>query len=160
MRPFLTFALRDLLVIAMMLVAWWAEGRWAGVTGTLLAVAAGVLTTVVAFIAHEWGHLVGCWLSGARVHAADRLLSVLLFSFNVKHNDRRQFLALSWGGYLASLLALGAIALTVPTDRLAGWVTWSLTAVGLVVTFVLEVPTTIRVMRGAPLPRGIAYVDR
>lgn len=159
MRSFVPFALRDLVVLTVMGIAWWLEGRWAGVAGMAVAIGAGALTTVVAFLGHEWGHLTGCWLSGARVHAPAKLWSVFLFFFDVKRNDRRQFLALSWGGYVASLLALAIMAFTVPTDRLAGWVAWALTAVGIAVTFALEVPATVRVMRGAPLPRGAVYVD-
>lgn len=150
------FALRDFAILMATAVAWWAEGGG----GIVVAVVAGALTTVVAFIGHEWGHLAGCWLSGARVHAPSRLWSVFLFNFDVKRNDRRQFLALSWGGYAASLLALVLMAFAVPTDRLAGWVAWTLTTIGVGVTLVLEVPTTIRVLRGGPLPRGAVYVDR
>lgn len=163
MRRFLPFALRDVGVLALSAVAWWLDaelrsGAIGGAAPTVAGVAAGALSFVAAFVLHEWGHLLGAVHSGAVVHAPTRLWSIFLFYFDTGHSTRRQFLAMSWGGYAASTLALVAILLGVPWSALSGQVALALTAVGFVATLSMEFPMTIRVWKGAPLPRGGVYV--
>ena len=155
------FLLRDLAVGAATAVGWWGDA-WArahaeGVLAIALAVVAAVLTALCGYLVHEWGHLTASWLSRSVVEAPARLTSPFLFRFDTVRNDRRQFLAMSAGGYLASVLALGVIVALVPWPALSATVTLVLTALGVLATFVLEVPVTWRVLRGQPLPGGGLY---
>jgi hypothetical protein len=65
---------------------------------------------------------------------------------------------MSYGGYIASILGLGLVFALVSLDRLSGQVALGFTGFGLLVTAVLEIPTTVRVLRGRDLPTGFAYV--
>jgi hypothetical protein len=155
----LKFGLRDALLVALTAAVWvFAEQRPDSATPWWLSVAAGVLLGVSGFVLHEWGHLLGARLSGGTAVPARSLRSIFLFAFDVEHSTARQFLAMSYGGYAASILGLGAVIALASLDRLSGQVALGFTGFGLLVTAVLEIPTTIRVLRGDDLPAGFAYV--
>ena len=159
MRPFVRFAARDLLVCALCALAWVADARLRaagtiGVEAWGLALTAGLLTVVVAFSCHEWGHLFGTWLAGGVAHAPARLWSVFLFSFDVEKSDTRAFLWMSYGGYAASVLALALMVVGLPRGATSSYVALAATALGVFATFALEIPTTVRVARGGRLPSG------
>ncbi len=161
MRPFARLAARDLALALLCAALWVADAQlWERGDGlaVFVGIATGVMTVLVAFFGHEWGHLTGALLAGATVHAQP-LSSPFLFHFDVARSNRRQFLAMSYGGYAASLLGLVVVAAAVPWDRWSGWTALVLVGAGLLVTAVLETPAHVRVMRGAPLPRGAVYVD-
>lgn len=164
LRPFVRFLLRDAAVVALLAAVWWLDVslRNAAVTGPwsyAVAISAGLLTTLVGFFCHEWGHLLGTLLANGVAHAPRRLTSPFLFFFDVATSDRRAFLIMSLGGYVASALALAVIVLTVPWGSLSGLVALVATTLGVIATFALEVPTTIRVARGGPLPNGGVFAD-
>lgn len=151
---------RDTLFFAATVGLWWLERRSSGSTGAsarALQTAAGVSAAVVGFLIHEWGHLAGALLAKSRVHYPNRILAPLLFHFDSASNDKRQFLFMSYGGYLASAVGVALIASLAPLDARSGRLALGLAGLGLVVTFVAEVPITVRVLRGAPLPTGYAY---
>ena len=150
---------RDALITAACACLWWLDlrGELAGLAGTVLSVLAGLSTGLVAFLAHEWGHAMGAKWSGARISFADRLISPFLFFFDTGASTRNQFIAMSMGGYVASAVALVAALLWLPRDQLSGQVGLVIVALGVVATLVAEVPTTIRVARGGPMPRGYVY---
>lgn len=165
LSAFRSFAVRDLLALAGLCAAWSLDARLRGAGGEPVALAygvgvlAGLWTTLVAFLCHEWGHLAGTVLAGGTAHAPRSLLSPFLFYFDVARSDRRAFLWMSYGGYLASALSLAALVALVPHEALSGRVALGTAALGVLVTFALEVPTTIRVARGAALPRGGVFAD-
>ena len=146
---------RDLAIAVAAAALWSASARRP--EAAALGVAAGVLAAVCGFLLHEWGHLVASLGCGSVVHFPDRVLAPLLFHFDTRKNDRRQHLLMSAGGYAASALGTAAIV------ALSSWSTWSgrtaisLSVLGAVATVVLEMPTTVRVLRGGPLPDGYAY---
>ena len=151
---------RDASIVALTVAAWTLDTALAGRAGRevpVLGVVTGLATALVGFLAHEWGHLAGALLAGSRVHFPNRLTAPLLFHFDVEHNDRRRFLAMSYGGFAASALALIVMVALFPADRVAGRTALVLAGVGTVVSLVAEVPTAIRVARGAPLPTGYAF---
>src|SRR3546814_13512735 len=81
-----------------------------GTTGaTAVAIIAGLLLPVSAYFVHEWGHLSGALASGSRVHFPRNAAAVFLFRFDVDQNDRRQFLAMSAGGYIASIVVVALL---------------------------------------------------
>jgi len=147
---------RDVLLVALTAAAWWLDARF-GRASLPVGVLAGVLTAVTGFLAHEYGHLAASLASGAQVTYPRSALSTLLFHFDSARNDRRQFLWMSLGGYAATALAVGLIAVLAPLEATSGRTALLLAAGGMVVTFVLEVPITVGVLRGGPLPLGVAY---
>jgi len=156
-----TTLLRDLAALALAAVLWWADAvgpRAPGPRSLLVATGAGVSAGVVGFLLHEWGHLAAALAAGSHVHYPDRLLAPLLFHFDTARNDRRQFLWMSYGGYAASAVGVALIACLAPLDRWSGQLALGLAGLGMVVTLIAELPTTVRVARGAPLPTGYAFV--
>ncbi|MFN7951743.1 MAG: hypothetical protein U0610_08440 [bacterium] len=153
-------ATRDALIVAAAGAAWIGDTALAGRSdgGTAaLGIATGVLTALVGFLTHEWGHLAGALLAGSTVHFPNRIIAPLLFHFDGNRNGRRQFLAMSYGGFAASAVALALLVWLVPGDRWSGRTALVLAGIGTLVTLVAEVPTAVRVARGAPLPTGFAF---
>ncbi len=152
MRRFVPFLVRDLsITLATIALALFdARMRHAGASGawaTSVGVLTGVLVTLVAFGLHEWGHLSGALGSGGVVEAPRTIASVFLFEFDEKASTREQFLAMSLGGYLASIAAVAAIACWIDLGSASGVTTLLLAGVGILLTFALELPKTWRVYR-------------
>lgn len=122
-----------------------------------MGVLVGLSTGVAGFLVHEWGHAIGAKVSGATIYFAERVTSTFLFFFDTTKSTARQFVAMSMGGYVASALALWAAVAWLPRDRLSGQVGLLVVGLGVVATVVAELPTTIRVARGGPMPRGHVY---
>jgi hypothetical protein len=164
LKPFVRFAFRDVVIVVVLVAAWWCdtelrERQIDGLLAWSVGIAAGLLTTLAAFLCHEWGHLLGAVGSSGVVHAPKRLWSPFLFFFDVAASDRRAFLWMSYGGYIASAIALAALCFALPWHALSGRVALATAAVGVAATFALEVPKTIRVARGGALPRGAVFAD-
>ena len=159
MSPAARLLLRDGLITASCACLWWLEARGGltGLGGTVISILAGLSTGVVAFLVHEWGHAAGSKLSGATIYFADRVTSLFLFFFDTDASTKQQFVAMSMGGYAASAVALVAALVWLPRDQLSGQVGLAIVGIGIVATLVAEVPTTIRVARGGPMPRGYVY---
>jgi hypothetical protein len=159
-------ALRDALLLALALAAWVAVAAldpalspWLTIGVAIVAV---VLTSLAIYLVHEWGHLIGAWLGGATVEVADRPTAVFLFRFDTGRSSRREFLAMSYGGFVASVLSVALLLVVLPFDGaagVAGKVAIGLAVLGVFTTFALEGPTAWRVARGGPLPTGAAYVS-
>lgn len=150
---------RDSLITIVLVALWSLESRGTRVGPSwALPVLTGFFTALVGFLLHEWAHLAGALATGSKVHYPNRVLAPLLFHFDTEENDRAQFLAMSYGGYVGSAIGTLAILLFAPLDTLAGRTALGLAVVGGIVTAVAEVPTTVRVLRGGPLPTGYAFV--
>lgn len=162
-KSFWMLLVRDGLIAAAAAALWlWLLplGKPAHAGLILLHVAAGLMTVVVGFLLHEWGHLGGAWISGsAFVLPASPFETPFLFRFNNVRNSRGQFCAMSLGGFASSLLFVAFLLLAAPRGLLASHVAQALTAIGVLATLVSEVPGLVRVMRGAPIPGGAAYVS-
>jgi membrane-associated protease RseP (regulator of RpoE activity) len=128
-----------------------------GPAALALGATAGILVAVAGFLLHEWGHWLGARWTGSVVHYPRSVLAPLLFHFDTRANDRRQFLAMSLGGYLASVVGVGLVVALTDRAAWSGRVALALTVGGMLVTAALEIPTTVRVLRGRPLPDGFAY---
>jgi hypothetical protein len=137
-----------------------ARGRAAGgSTAIAVGIVTGSFVVLCGFLVHEWGHLAGCFLSGAEVHAPKRLGTVFLFHYGVTRSTPKQFLWMSYGGYLASIVGMAVILAWADLSSVSGLTAVVLAGLGVAVTFALEIPTTFRVARGGPLPgRGGVYV--
>lgn len=117
-----------------------------------VAIAAGVMIPVAGFLAHEWGHWLGARRSRGTVHMADSLWTVFLFDFRPQENSREQFLSVSYGGFIASAVVVLLLVSTLSLGHLADRIALGLTVLGVMATFVLEVPPAWRVYRGGPMP--------
>ena len=154
----LPFALRDASIFTLTGVLMWYDAAAGDASPPLLAIATGLFGTLCGFLLHEWGHLLGAMWTGSKV-AFPRLGSPFLFLFDVSQNGPRQFLAMSYGGYAGSIVALILLGSLLSPHMLSGQVGLGAATLGVLATFVLEVPTTLRVRRGEPLPsQGPAYV--
>jgi hypothetical protein len=153
---------RDAVLVALTWFAWRADALLRIETGFVpaaVAVLAGTLAALCAYLAHEWGHLLAAKASGAAVHYPERITSTFLFFFDVARSDSRQFLAMSLGGFAASAIALPLLVLALPAGALSTWVAYALAGAGLVATLATELPPFFRVLRGGRLPRGFVYRD-
>jgi hypothetical protein len=160
----LTFAARDCALLLGTLALWWCDAALrtqpASLSRALVAVLTGLATALCGFLAHEWGHLAGARLAGAKVELSAQLYALFLFKFDVSHNGRREFLAMSYGGYAASIASLALMALLLPRDALSGLLGLTAGGLGVLATLLLELPVTLRVHRGGPLPsEGVVYVS-
>ena len=129
-----------------------------GPAARALQVLSGLGVAVVAALLHEWGHLLGSLLTGSRIRFPKRTLTPLLFDFDVAANSRRQFLAMSFGGYAGSALGLLLLTWVLPPTQLAGYVAWVVAGGGVLATLVLEAPVTLRVLRGDAPPAALLTV--
>lgn len=157
-----SIVLRDLLVIGLSILLW----QWShplhdrGAAGAMtVAIIAGLLLPLSAYFVHEWGHLCGALASGSRVHFPRNAMAVFLFRFDVDKNNRCQFLAMSTGGYVASLVAVALLLATLNLHYLADRIALTLALLGVLATFILELPPFWKVWHGAPLPHGAAFVS-
>lgn len=154
----LPLLLRDGALLAGCLILWLQiplEGgglRWTD----LLAAS---LTVFCAYLLHEWGHLLGAFWGRSVVELAPSVFSVFLFKFDTALNNRQQFLRMSAGGFIASLVAIVLLLWLLPDEGWARRLTLVLTALGVLATFILELPSAWRVARGASLPIGAAFVQ-
>jgi hypothetical protein len=158
---FSQFLVRDLALTGVAALTWVADRKLrarGGIGPGAVGVAAGIAAPALAFLLHEWGHLVGAKASGGVANPAASLASAFLFHFDCEQSTRTQFLAMSAGGYVASAVGLAAILSGTP-PTLSGIVARRLAAVGVLVTVALEVPTTVRVILGGPLPSGGVYAN-
>ncbi|HXG28998.1 MAG TPA: hypothetical protein VNJ47_09145 [Nevskiales bacterium] len=154
-RVTVKLALRDLTLVALTILLWLASLRLEPGTSPWavpVAIAAGVMIPVGGFLAHEWGHLIGAWASGARVHMSASLWTLFLFDFRPGENSREQFLSLSCGGFIASALVVALLLAVLSPARLADAIALGLTLLGVLATFVLEVPPAWRAYRKGVLP--------
>ncbi|MGH8461547.1 MAG: hypothetical protein ACRESS_08085 [Stenotrophobium sp.] len=154
---------RDGLLIAATAALWMYTlnlGTALGVWPVTLNILTGLMTVLIGYLLHEWGHLIGAWFSGSAVHLPQGALSSpFLFRFDTGLNNRRQFLAMSAGGFIASAAVVVALLLALPAGRLASHVALVLTLLGVLATFVLEIPPAWKVFRGGAMPGGSAFVS-
>lgn len=160
---FFALALRDGLLTALTVSVWLLTlraGPAHGLGGIALHVFTGLMTVLCGFFMHEWGHLLGAWSAGSAFELPARLAeSPFLFRFNNVRNSRAQFCVMSLGGFASSIIFVALLLLVLPGHLLASYVAQGLTAVGVLATLITEVPGLVKVMRGAPLPQGSAYVS-
>jgi len=116
-----------------------------------VAVAAGAAVAYAGFLFHEWGHLAGARVGGCQIALPTSVRSVFLFGVDPARNRREPFLALSLGGFIASGVAVVFLLAVLSFHWLADIVALFLTGLGVLATFVLEIPPAWRVYR---MPAG------
>jgi len=146
-------ALRHGAIVLAAFTLWGAADAWAMSSGLLLAETVALLNaifagTVIAYIAHEWGHFTGARISGAVSPVLKEPFSFFMFNFKDELNTQSQFLSMSAGGSFANWGLFVLMFILLPLN------TWS-QAMFLATTFaiavsvsVFEFPIINRVMYG------------
>jgi L-serine deaminase len=155
------FAFRDLVLLGICLLLWQLNLSALASINLLTAVLCGALTVIVTVLVsyqtHEWGHLTGAVAAGSLVHAPHQLIHPFIFHIDGNKNSRLQFVGMSVGGLAASLIALAVLLATLPLATWSAKITLGIVIVGIVATFVREVPEAWRVHRGTITPQGPVY---
>lgn len=141
------FVARDTFLLLLALSLWTLCA-----TAPVLAVPAAVISGLVAFELHEWGHWLGATKANAVITPARSLLPPFLFNFDSKANSRRQFLAMSCPGFVATAMFLAAFQWWLPEAHPATVLTrqigWGLAAV----TVIIEIPLALWTLAGGRIP--------
>jgi hypothetical protein len=140
---FIKLLIRDLAIVTVTALIWiYGAGASAqpGLRGDFLGVLAGVTIGVCGYLLHEWGHLLGAVAAGSTVRAPKSVASGFLFSFDSRANSRRQFLALSFGGWLATAIVLWMVYARLPQDLFASRVAGGVVTANVLLVLVIEVP--------------------
>src|SRR5690242_8964069 len=117
LHTFKKLAARDLAAVLICLLLWSlyltlrAQDNWLALVMALPTAAATVL---VGFLGHEWGHLLGALGARATVYAPRTLTGLFLFHFDTRLNDRQQFLAMSAGGFIFSIIFMATLIVLLP----------------------------------------------
>lgn len=155
-------AIRDGALVMLTLGLWAATvkiGPAESLGPVALHVLTGLMTPLVGYLLHEWGHLVGAWMRRSVVHLPESpFASAFLFRFDTGLNSREQFLAMSLGGFVASAIVVAFLLVSLPLSLLASWIALALTVLGVLATFILEIPPALKVYRGGAMPEGVAFV--
>lgn len=155
------YIVRDLVLLGCCVLAWQLNMSTLASGSLLIAIPcsalAVILTVLAAYEVHEWGHLSGALLTGSTVHAPNRLIHQFLFHFDGQRNDRRQFVGMSIGGLVASVVAFAVLLLVLPLATWTAKIILGLVGIGIVATFLREVPEAWRVHRGIIKPTGPVY---
>jgi hypothetical protein len=158
---FWKFAFRDFVLLGICLLLWQLNMSALASTNLFTAVLCSALTVIatvlVSFEVHEWGHLTGAVASGSTVYAPRQLIHPFLFHFDGKKNSRQQFVAMSVGGLAASLIASAVLLATLPLATWSAKIILGIVVIGIIATFVREVPEAWRVHRGIATPQGSIY---
>lgn len=137
---------RDLIIVALTALVWHlaaAASARPGMPGDLAGVLAGVTIGVCGYLLHEWGHLLGALSAGSTVRPGRSLASGFLFSFDSRANTRRQFVALSLGGWLATTLALWFVYAALPSDLFASRVARGFVTANVALVVLIEIPLVV-----------------
>lgn len=160
---FFAFLLRDGLIVLLTLALWMATlnlGKPHDLLTLVVHVVTALLTVFVGYLLHEWGHLIGAWIAGGHfVLPASIGESPFLFRFDNVRNSRAQFISMSLGGFVSSILVVVFLGAALPRELPASWIALGLIGVGVLATFIIEVPMFLGVVRGGPMPTGAAFVS-
>lgn len=152
---FRRFAIRDLLILAATVGAWWLSLAFEPQTTlrSALSIGAGVGAAICAYNLHEWGHLLGAHFTDSVYVPARRLVSPFLFSYDAERNSRRQFLIMSLAGFAATAAFVAAFWWWMPQDQQAGRIALRGALVLAGLTVVIELPIFLRALLGTTVPR-------
>ena len=94
---------------------------WSSLTGWAVALVLSVLTGFVAGFAtttvlHEWGHLLGAWVSGGRFDIPKHM-SFFVYDWKFEENTLRQFYTMSIAGSIGGVLSVLLLATSIVPDN-------------------------------------------
>jgi hypothetical protein len=137
---------RDLSIVALTALIWRLGASVSaepGMAGDFAGVLAGITIGVCGYLLHEWGHLAGALLAGSTVTAPKSVASGFLFSFDSRANTRGQFLSLSFGGWIASVLVLWFVYAALPGELFASRVARGVVAGNILLIVLIEIPLVV-----------------
>ncbi|MBM4243037.1 MAG: hypothetical protein FJ148_04385 [Deltaproteobacteria bacterium] len=137
---------RDAVIVGLTGLIWYlgaAASATPGPRGDFAGVIAGIPIGACGYLLHEWGHLLGAVLAGSSVQPGRSLASGFLFSFDSQANTRRQFVALSLGGWTATALVLWGVYAILPDDLFASRVARGFVAGNVLLVVLIEIPLVV-----------------
>lgn len=148
------FVLRDSAIVLAAVAAWWTaaplsagEGPAADVSGTVC----GLLGGAVAFVLHEWGHLLAGLVAGGTFPMAKTLKTPFLFDIDPA-NSVRQFTIMSLGGFAVTVLGILFVYTQLPGEYLATRVVRGVVMFLASLTLFLEVPLLLFTIWSGEIP--------
>ena len=160
-RRLFALLVRDVLIVALTVGLWlWTlrTGPAHDAPAVALHLLTAVMTTLAGYLVHEWGHLLGAYYGHSVVHLPPTPFAAFLFRFDTGLNTREQFVAMSLGGFISSAFPVALQFALLPWPLLASKVALALVVLGVIATFILEVPSAWQVYRGSAMPQGAAFV--
>ena len=146
---------RDLAIVAALVALWrLASGLSAGggpvadLSGLLVGAALGACALPL----HEWGHFLGAVASRSEMRPAESLRRLFAFSFDSRSNSLRQFLAMSFGGWVGTAAAVWVAYAVLPPELLATRVARGMTLLSVLLVVVTEVPLLARAFWTGRIP--------
>lgn len=157
MKPvtFSKLALRDALLVAAALLAWWLLSHYSAGSGAVSDFAGVVLGAGLGFCAHtahEWGHVVGGFLSRSVMRPGSSMTSFSNFVYDSKQNSRPQFLLMSIMGFIPTGIAVWLFFSHLPAGELATHVARGIVLFLVFLGVVLELPLVIWALVRKDLP--------
>ena len=138
---------RDLSIVAAVVVLWRLTAGFSagdGSVGDFTGLVVGAALGACALPLHEWGHFLGALVSRSAMRPAESLRALFSFSFDSQQNSRRQFLAMSFGGWVGTALAVWVAYGVLPSELLASRVARGMTLLSVLLVVVTEVPLLVR----------------
>ena len=146
-RPFLW---RDLGLLTITIILWWAHGQ-SPLTGAP-AYACGVLTGLCALQCHEWAHIWGAFRVRADIYPPQQLWQPFIFSFDHTTNSREAFMAVSLPAFAATAIYFALFVLWLPGAGLPGSIALIMGSITASLTLLIEVPLFVYVLVGNKVP--------
>lgn len=148
------FVLRDGVIVLAAVAAWGffasasaGQGPAADVSGVIC----GMLGGAVAFVLHEWGHLLAGLAAGGTFPVAKDLKTPFLFDID-PDNSVRQFTIMSIGGFVVTMLGILFVYTQLPGDLLATRVVRGVVLFLASLTLFLEVPLLLFTIWSGDIP--------
>jgi len=160
---YLKFAARDTLILALAAGLWWLLAARSAQPNTLAdfsGFVVGMMLGITAFVLHEWGHVVGAFLSGSTMTVNQNLLSPYIFSYDSPHNSLRQFVIMSIGGFVVTAAIVAGYYLGLPDELLASRVARGAALFLAFLGVFLEVPLLLFALISRTVPEAAAVKVR
>ncbi len=162
MKIFYKLAVRDMIFIIMLFFAWhWFAPVSANNTlmADFLGVLLGGLTALAFHLIHEWGHIFGGFIGGSEMSASLKKNAISLFTYPAGGNNRRQFLLMSLGGFIATALLVWFSYTQLADDQFASRIVRGYSLVQVFLAVVLEMPLVIWAIIAKDLPPLDGEID-
>jgi hypothetical protein len=146
---------RDASIVASAVLLWSLAAPFSagpGPVGDLAGLVAGVVLGVCALPLHEWGHFLGALASRSVVQPAASLRALFVFSFDSRRNSRRQFVVMSLGGWVGTVVAVWVAYGVLPSDLLASRIARGMVLLSVLLVLVTEVPLLARAFWTGRIP--------
>ena len=146
---------RDLSVVAAAVALWGLTAGFSagdGPVGDFTGLLVGAALGACALPLHEWGHFLGAVAGRSEMRPAESLRKVFAFSFDSRRNSLRQFLAMSFGGWVGTAAAVWVAYGVLPSDLLASRVARGMALLSVVLVVVTEIPLLVRAFWTGRIP--------